>query len=73
MLLQGVALAACKAMNPNCDIDTPLSIPDETSFYKPKINENERDKRYAKWKMAVERSLGWDTSTLADGNRDLFE
>lgn len=28
--------------------------------FKPSIGENERDMRYSKWKMAVERSLGWD-------------
>lgn len=28
--------------------------------FKPKIGEDERDMRYSKWKMAVERSFGWD-------------
>ncbi|XP_041987414.1 glycerol kinase [Aricia agestis] len=28
--------------------------------YTPKISEDERDMRYKQWKMAVERSLGWE-------------
>lgn len=36
----------------------PLNIP--TDVFTPKISDNERDMRYSKWKMAVERSLGWD-------------
>lgn len=32
----------------------------ETVLIKPKIDENEKDMRYSKWKMAIERSLGWD-------------
>lgn len=29
-------------------------------MYNPKMSENERDWRYKQWKMAVERSLGWE-------------
>lgn len=28
--------------------------------YMPNISDDERDMRYKQWKMAVERSLGWD-------------
>lgn len=28
--------------------------------YTPKISDDERDLRYKQWKMAVERSLGWE-------------
>lgn len=28
--------------------------------FKPQIGDDERDLRYQKWKMAIERSLGWD-------------
>lgn len=28
--------------------------------YAPKISDDERDMRYKQWKMAVERSLGWE-------------
>lgn len=34
----------------------------ETELIKPQIDENERDMRYSKWKMAIERSMGWDTN-----------
>lgn len=37
-----------------------VEVPMETVLIKPKIDENERDMRYSKWKMAIERSLGWD-------------
>lgn len=29
--------------------------------YHSQISDDERDMRHEKWKMAVERSLGWDT------------
>lgn len=37
-----------------------VEVPMETELIKPTIHENERDMRYTKWKMAIERSLGWD-------------
>lgn len=37
-----------------------IEVPMETVLIKPKIDDNERDMRYSKWKMAIERSLGWD-------------
>lgn len=36
-----------------------IAIPSIT--IKPTISDDERDVRYSKWKMAVERSLGWET------------
>lgn len=30
--------------------------------FKPLITDDERDVRFKKWKMAIERSLGWDQS-----------
>lgn len=30
--------------------------------FKPKINDDERELKFTKWKMAIERSLGWDQS-----------
>ena len=41
------------------DIDT-VEIPIKTVLYKPQITDDEREMRYSKWKMAVERSLAWD-------------
>lgn len=35
-------------------------IPLNCTTFKPTIGDDERDIRYSKWKMAVERSLGWD-------------
>lgn len=43
--------------------DMTLPIPLKSSAFKSKITEDERDMRYSKWKMAVERSLGWDISS----------
>jgi glycerol kinase len=30
--------------------------------FKPKIGDDEREIRFEKWRMAIERSLGWDQS-----------
>ncbi|XP_055842120.1 glycerol kinase [Episyrphus balteatus] len=57
----GIALAAYKAIS-DADIDVPVSNTDANRTFKPLINENERDMRYSKWKMAVDRSFGWDSS-----------
>lgn len=35
----------------------PLDIP--AIRWSPKISDDERDVAYSKWKMAVERSMGW--------------
>lgn len=40
------------------DLSKKITI-DETTFT-PSITPAERNERYQKWKMAVERSLGWD-------------
>lgn len=37
-----------------------VEIPIECAIYRPLISDDERDVRYSKWKMAVERSFGWD-------------
>ncbi|CAH2034750.1 unnamed protein product, partial [Iphiclides podalirius] len=38
-----------------------VPIPMTSGFtYQPRISEDERDMRYKQWKMAVDRSLGWD-------------
>ncbi|KZC09636.1 PREDICTED: glycerol kinase [Dufourea novaeangliae] len=35
----------------------------QVTKFMPAIGENERDLRYSKWKMAIERSMKWDTSS----------
>ncbi|XP_076285245.1 glycerol kinase 1 isoform X2 [Lasioglossum baleicum] len=35
----------------------------QVTKFSPEIGENERDLRYSKWKMAIERSLKWDNSS----------
>ncbi|XP_072376457.1 glycerol kinase 3 [Diabrotica undecimpunctata] len=42
------------------DLNKALDIP--AIKWTAKCTENERDVRYAKWKMAVERAMGWDMS-----------
>ncbi|KAF4526215.1 hypothetical protein B566_EDAN001900 [Ephemera danica] len=39
--------------------ESPESI--ISDVFRPSISEDQRDVRYSKWKMAVERSLGWST------------
>lgn len=36
-------------------------IPLNCEEFKSIISEDERDMRHSKWKMAIERSLGWHT------------
>ncbi|EZA47848.1 hypothetical protein DMN91_011867 [Ooceraea biroi] len=36
--------------------------------FSPVIGEDERDLRYSKWKMAIERSMKWDCSTTSMNN-----
>lgn len=41
----------------------------QVTKFSPLIGEDERDMRYSKWKMAVERSMKWDcSSTLMNDN-----
>uniref|UniRef100_A0A1A9VGC9 Probable glycerol kinase n=1 Tax=Glossina austeni TaxID=7395 RepID=A0A1A9VGC9_GLOAU len=58
----GAALAAYKAVEPSFKIETELSKGVTRKTYTPTINDNERDVRYDKWKMAVERAIGWDAA-----------
>lgn len=57
----GVALAAYNGVKP--DWNLKLTNGDgEVTIVKPKIKDDERDMRYKRWKMAVERSFGWDNT-----------
>ncbi|XP_015598250.1 glycerol kinase [Cephus cinctus] len=50
-------------------IDINEITADQITTFTPQIGEDERDLRYSKWKMAVERSMKWDCSTsLVDDN-----
>lgn len=40
------------------DINKRISIGETVTS--PKISEKDRDERYKQWKLAVERSMGWD-------------
>ncbi|XP_012348994.1 glycerol kinase isoform X1 [Apis florea] len=40
----------------------------QVTKFSPSIGEDERDLRYSKWKMAVERSMKWDCSTTLMNN-----
>ncbi|KAK3923751.1 Glycerol kinase 3 [Frankliniella fusca] len=56
----GAALAAgCAPGIDLFDLDKEEIMPSDV--FEPKITEDERNERYDKWKMAVERSLGWET------------
>ncbi|XP_023172407.1 glycerol kinase isoform X1 [Drosophila hydei] len=69
----GAAMAAYKTIAPQYNMEGPLSKSDERESVKPKINSTERNLRYQKWKMAIERSLNWETSSLAQGERESFD
>lgn len=54
----GAAIAAGYAVG-KWDYEN-VELPLDCQVYKPTITENERDMRHSKWKMAIERSMGWD-------------
>lgn len=54
----GVAMVAGRAVG-KWNMDS-VQVPLGCTEIRPKIGDDERDMRYSKWKMAVERSLGWD-------------
>lgn len=53
----GAAMVAGAAVG-HWDLDNILKI--SATKWEPQITENERDVKYSKWKMAVERAMGWD-------------
>lgn len=53
----GAAMVAGAAVN-QWDLDKTIEMPQKV--WQPKITDDERDVRYSKWKMAVERAMGWD-------------
>ncbi|XP_053989074.1 glycerol kinase-like [Hylaeus volcanicus] len=63
----GVAIAAGSADGiRKWDVKIDVAVPSDTFF--PSISENERDILYTQWKMAIDRSLGWEP--IADTNDD---
>lgn len=62
----GAAMVAGRAVGV-WDIEK-VEIPMEATIFSPKITDNERDVRYSKWKMAVERSFGWDKVEIKKDN-----
>jgi len=37
----------------------------DITVYRSKIDEKERERKTKRWKMAVERSLGWDLEAMS--------
>ncbi|XP_053677169.1 glycerol kinase [Anopheles nili] len=56
----GAAMVAGRAVG-KWDIEN-VSVESSCTVFKPQISEDERDMRYSKWKMAIERSFGWENS-----------
>lgn len=73
LLFQGAAMAAYKTVAPDYNMEGPLSKSDARQTIKPKVKSTERNLRYQKWKMAIERSLNWETSSLSQGERESFD
>lgn len=65
----GVALAAYKGVKPDWNMKL-TSDTVEMKIIKSKIKDYERDTRYKRWKMAIERSFGWDTTNTEARNLD---
>lgn len=66
-------MAAYKAVESRYSMEAPLSKSGPREPIKPSITATERNLRYQKWKMAIERSLNWETSTLPHGEREAFD
>lgn len=53
----GAAMVAGAAVD-LWDLTNRMDIP--CDVWTPKMNDDERDVRYSKWKLAVEKAMGWD-------------
>ncbi|KZC05532.1 PREDICTED: glycerol kinase-like [Dufourea novaeangliae] len=61
----GVAIAAGSADGiRKWNVKTHAAVPSDT--FVPSITENERDILYSQWKMAIDRSLGWEPVSNAN-------
>ncbi|XP_033161292.1 glycerol kinase [Drosophila mauritiana] len=69
----GAAMAAYKAVENRYQMEAPLSKSGPREAIKPSISATDRNLRYQKWKMAIDRSLNWETSTLPQGEREAFD
>ncbi|XP_052847344.1 glycerol kinase [Drosophila gunungcola] len=69
----GAAMAAYKAVESRYQLEASLSKSGPREAFKPSISVTDRNLRYQKWKMAIERSLNWETSTLPHGEREAFD
>ncbi|KAH8303834.1 hypothetical protein KR018_008993 [Drosophila ironensis] len=69
----GAAMAAYKVVKKDYNMEAPLSKSGPRTPIKPAVGASERDLRYQKWKMAIERSLNWETSMLGQGEREAFD
>ncbi|XP_053688159.1 glycerol kinase 3 [Sabethes cyaneus] len=58
----GAAMAAGRGIG--CWDVANVSVASNCISFRPQISEDERDMRYKKWKMAVERSFGWEETTI---------
>ena len=38
---------------------------EEITIFRPEIDDKERARKMKRWKMAVERSLGWDLEAMS--------
>lgn len=65
----GVALAAYKGVKPDWNMKL-ANGEGEMTIVKSKIKDYERDMRYKRWKMAIERSFGWDSTHTEARNLD---
>lgn len=65
----GVALAAYMAVEPTFKVEHSVFGDENLAVFKAKISKKERNSRYARWKMAVERAIGWETTTATSSRR----
>lgn len=65
----GVALAAYKGIKPDWNLKLD-NDKDNIKIIKSNIKDYEKEMRYKRWKMAIERSFGWDSTNTEARNLD---
>ena len=62
---QITALGAAVAAGVTAGVWSLGSKMEEITIYRPEVDDKERARKMKRWKMAVERSLGWDLEAMS--------
>ena len=62
---QITALGAAVAAGVTAGVWSLGSKMEEITIFRPEVDDKERARKMKRWKMAVERSLGWDLEAMS--------